>query len=139
MLESLFNKVAGLKASNSIKKRLQHNCFPVKSVRTPLFTGELQWWLLSFNSSFQRSAKETPMRLLAINTRFSLIQLKKYFLPRKSRSSYRRCSVKEGVQGAAQVFSCEYCEIFKNIYFEKHLWTVASENQHLSNKFTEGS
>ena len=28
---------------------------------------------------------------------------------------------KEGLQGLAQVFSCEYCEIFKNIYFEKHL------------------
>ena len=26
-----------------------------------------------------------------------------------------------------QVFSCEYCEIFKNIYFEKHLRTAASE------------
>ena len=28
-----------------------------------------------------------------------------------------------------QVFSCEYCEIFKNIYFEEHLPTTASENQ----------
>ena len=25
-----------------------------------------------------------------------------------------------------QVFSYEYCEIFKNIYFEEHLWTAAS-------------
>ena len=30
MLESLFNKVARLKASNFIKKRLQHRCFPLK-------------------------------------------------------------------------------------------------------------
>ena len=30
VLESLFNKVAGLKAYNFIKKRLQHRCFPVK-------------------------------------------------------------------------------------------------------------
>ena len=29
MLESLFNKVAGLKAYNFIKKRFQHKCFPV--------------------------------------------------------------------------------------------------------------
>ena len=29
MLESLFNKVAGWKAYNFIKKRLQHRCFPV--------------------------------------------------------------------------------------------------------------
>ena len=27
-----------------------------------------------------------------------------------------------------QVFFSEYCEIFKNIYFEKHLWTTASVN-----------
>ena len=26
----------------------------------------------------------------------------------------------------AQVFSCEYCKIFKNIYFEDHLQTAAS-------------
>ena len=30
MLESLFNKVAGLKSCNSVKKRPQHRCFPVK-------------------------------------------------------------------------------------------------------------
>ena len=24
------------------------------------------------------------------------------------------------------MFSCEYCEIFKNIYFEEHLRTIAS-------------
>ena len=26
----------------------------------------------------------------------------------------------------AQVFSCEYCKIFKNTYFEEHLRTAAS-------------
>ena len=30
VLESLFNKVAGLKTCNFIKKRLQHRCFPAK-------------------------------------------------------------------------------------------------------------
>ena len=30
MLESLFNKVASLKTSNFIKKRLQDRCFPEK-------------------------------------------------------------------------------------------------------------
>ena len=29
VLESLFNKVAGLQACNFIKKRYQHRCFPV--------------------------------------------------------------------------------------------------------------
>ena len=27
----------------------------------------------------------------------------------------------------AQVFSCEYCEIFQNTYFEEHMWTDTSE------------
>ena len=46
MLESLFNKVAGLKACKFIKNRLQHRRFPVNiakflrtiSYRTPLVT-----------------------------------------------------------------------------------------------------
>ena len=39
MLESYFNKVAGLQAYNFIKKRLQHRCFPVnitKLLRTSI-------------------------------------------------------------------------------------------------------
>ena len=31
-----------------------------------------------------------------------------------------------GFQTAAQVFSVEYCKIFKNIFFEEHLRTTAS-------------
>ena len=30
------------------------------------------------------------------------------------------------LQALAQVFSCEFCEIFKNIFFTEHLWAVAS-------------
>ena len=44
MLESLFNKVAGLKACIFIKKRLQHRCFPVniaKFLRTPILKKDL--------------------------------------------------------------------------------------------------
>ena len=40
MLESLFNKIAGLKDCNFIKKRIQHRCFPVniaKFLRTVFF------------------------------------------------------------------------------------------------------
>ena len=49
VLESLFNKVVGLKACNFIKGRLQHRCFPVnnaKFLRTHFFTKHLQWLLL---------------------------------------------------------------------------------------------
>ena len=47
MLESLFNKVAGRKTCNFIKKT-QHRRFPVnfvKFLRTPFLTEHL-WWLL---------------------------------------------------------------------------------------------
>ena len=52
VLESLFKKVAGLKACqglNLIKKTFQHRCFPVKFVkflRTVFFTEHLHWFLL---------------------------------------------------------------------------------------------
>ena len=50
MSESLFGKVAGLKAYNFDKKQLLHSCFPVniaKFLRTALFTEHL-WWLLLY-------------------------------------------------------------------------------------------
>ena len=31
-----------------------------------------------------------------------------------------------------QVFSCEFCEIFKNTFFTEHLWTTASGNRSLN-------
>ena len=34
LLDSLFNKVAVLKACNFVNKRLQHKCFPVKFAKT---------------------------------------------------------------------------------------------------------
>ena len=30
-------------------------------------------------------------------------------------------------EALAQAFSCEFCDIFKNIFFTEHLWTTASE------------
>ena len=119
VLESIFNKAAGLKVCDSIKKRLHHSCPPVKLakfLKRPFFTEEFQWLLLTFNSCFHRSSGQKQVWRSAIKTRFSW---KKYLLPRKSWSSQRRCSVKESMQRPAQVFSCEYCEIFINTYFEK--------------------
>ena len=49
VLKSLFNKVAGIQACNSAKKKLQHRCFPVniaKFLRTAFFTEHLRWLLL---------------------------------------------------------------------------------------------
>ena len=63
-----------LKTCISIKKRLPHRCFPVKFakfLRIYFFTEEFQWLLLRFNSCFQRSSEQKPVRLSAINTKFS--------------------------------------------------------------------
>ena len=48
VLESLFNKVAGLKACNFIKNRLQHGCVVkfANLLRTSFFTEHLRWLLL---------------------------------------------------------------------------------------------
>ena len=48
VLESLFVKVASLKAINFIKQRFQHRCFPAnitKYLRISFFIEQL-WWLL---------------------------------------------------------------------------------------------
>ena len=44
------------------------------------------------------------------------------------RSSYRKCSVKRmpHIETLTQVFSCEFCEIFKNNFFTENLRTTAS-------------
>ena len=53
VLESLFNKVAGLNACNFVKNRLQHRCFAMKFVKfliTPFLTEHLRWLLLLVSS-----------------------------------------------------------------------------------------
>ena len=49
VLESLFNKVAGLKVCNFIKKTLRHRRFPVKFSRTSYFKKQFWWLLLSIH------------------------------------------------------------------------------------------
>ena len=51
MFESLFNKVAGLKAYNFIKKRLQHRCFPVKNICEQLLLILQEFWELKESQS----------------------------------------------------------------------------------------
>ena len=80
-------------------------------------------FLLIFNSCFQRSPGQKPLRLSPIYTRFIW---KRYLLLPKSRSSFRRCPVTEGLQFIKK--RLQQCEIFKNTYLEKHMWTAASEN-----------
>ena len=59
-----------------------------------------------------------------------------YLLPRKSRSSHRSFLYKKAYNLIRK--SLQYRVVFKKTYFEKRLWTAASEIQNLSDKFSEG-
>ena len=64
--KSLFNKAAGLKAFNFIKKRLQHSCFSVniaKSLNTAFFIENI-WWQLLIRLGFKGIALVSLMLTL---------------------------------------------------------------------------
>ena len=73
MLESLLNKNTGLKVCNSIKKTSTQvfSCEICKFSKNTFFTEPLQWLFLRFNSCFQRSPDQKPVRLSLVNTIFS--------------------------------------------------------------------
>ena len=63
----------GCNPEDSVKKRHQHRRFPAKFatyLRTPIFTEQFQWLLLTFNLYFQRIPERKPVQLLVIHTRF---------------------------------------------------------------------
>ena len=73
MLESLFNKVAGLQAWKFVKKRLQHSFFPVnnaKSLRTPILKNICERRLLeelgrgSFGSTYKARFKGNTVAII---------------------------------------------------------------------------
>ena len=71
-----------------------------------------------------------------LNIKFFILSESKIFL---DRSSCSQMFFKIGVlknfatfKTPAQVFSCEHCKIFKNIYLEKHMWLAAFESVFLS-------
>ena len=69
MLESLYNKVAGLHASKLFKKRLQRRCFPVniaKFLRTIIFKNDcFSIWSVAHDSETYDFTKlyYDPMKL----------------------------------------------------------------------------
>ena len=102
-------------------------CEICKISKNTFLIEQLQWLLLRFNSCFQRSQGQNSMRLSPI------------------RSSHRRCSVKKGVLRnfskftrkhlcqrlfnsltLPQMFSFEFCEICKNMFFAELLRMTAS-------------
>ena len=69
MLESYFNKAAGLKVSNFIKKRLQHRCFPMniaKFLATPILKNTCERLLLRIISRACDLNKYDSVQLMEI-------------------------------------------------------------------------
>ena len=81
VLESLFNKVAGLKAYCSIKKRLQHRCFLVnivKCLRTPSLNKICERLLLTWFSHFLVTELFYRMFLWSSSIRLWLVNIKSF-------------------------------------------------------------
>ena len=57
------------------------------------------------------------------------VHLPWYSITQQNRSSHWRSSVRNFIEKEilAQVFPCEFCEIFKNTHFTEHLRTTAAE------------
>ena len=75
MLESLFNKVVRLNASNFIKKRLQHKFFCEfrTFLKTPFFTEHLRWLLLKSaceGTSFVKMLQFCNFNIFGINRKW---------------------------------------------------------------------
>ena len=122
MLESLFNKAAGLKACNFIKKRLQHRYFLVNIVKylriafcyrtPPVVASESQCFYIpdSLTPNILNKTHIVYCRTYKTLTWFS-----------NFRSRHRRCSVRKGVLKNLTKFTgkhmCQICFLLK-----KRLW-----------------
>ena len=121
LCQSLFgNKIGSLRPATLLKKRLWHLCFSVSFAKF-------------LRTTFLLVAASEPVRLSSINTIFSF---KKVFVATKIQKQPPQVFCKRSFI-IRKTF--QYCEVFKNTYFEKHLWAGASENQCLSDKFTSSS
>ena len=70
------------------------------------------------------SKEQKPLGLLTINTKFSW---KRVFPAQKSRSIYRRCSVKEGLQ-LYQKETPVLRSFYEHLFWKTYMWSAASKN-----------
>ena len=128
----LFDKVAGWKRVTLLRRRLRYRCFLVNfaKILRPLFFQNIYRRLLLFiwNSIFalfwkRRYQKKQPPKVFS-EKRYSLKFHKFHWKIPVLESVFNKVAGKE--ETSTQVFSCEICEIFKNTYFEEHLWKTAS-------------
>ena len=118
MLESLFNKIAGLMNCSFIKRSTQGRCFPDN------FFIEIS---ASFKSFFIVKSYITGSR--SSHPRYSIRKgvLKNFAKLTGKHLCQSLFFNKVKKETLSQVFSCEFCEISKNTFFTEHLWATASK------------
>ena len=102
MLQSLFNKVAGLQC-NYIKRRLQHRCFPVNNVKF-LRTSILKNIWIKLFLLFCKNGNVRPKFSSYIDTeekvtqQFDALFEEEFTIPwEKIEATVRRCSIKKAI------------------------------------------
>ena len=148
-----FNKVSGLGPVTLFKKRPLAQVFSCEfcEVFKNTFFIEPLWWLL-YIWDWVWKWEDYPGYAIQIGwTLIEIIEIFRYsnFVLIESTSSHRRCFIKKVFlknfvkfkgkhlcqilfikkDALAQVFSCEYCEIFENNVFTEHLRTTTCMNQ----------
>ena len=119
VLESLVNKVAGLKAYNFIKKRFQHRCFPVniqKILRTTVLKNIRESLLLKCYDYIKiRQIIYNTYKLVSTTLTSCFESWQETHMVRKvSNGDYMHFPNFIKKETLTQVFSWEFCEIFKN-------------------------
>ena len=110
MTESLFNKVAGLRPATLLTKRLWHKCFFCEFCE--IFKDTL-FLSLSYTYAFINNEIKPGNKLSSVDQ--NICESKRL----------EACNVIKK-ETPTSVFSCEFCEIFKNTFFIEHLWVTAS-------------
>ena len=95
--------------------RIQPECRKIRTRKTPNTN--------TFHEVFQNTIPVTVVFMLKFRSHLRC-SIKKGFL--KNFAKFTGTLFKKKI--LAQVFSCEFCEIFKNTFFTVHLWTTAYVN-----------
>ena len=107
-----FNKAAGLRDCNYIKKRLQNRCFPVKIAKFLRRACSQNTAVGCFyRCSIKKLFRKVPQTSLECNV------IEVLFL---SRSRPITCNFVK-VESPAQVFCCEFCEIYSEQFFAEQV------------------
>ena len=94
-----------------------------KFQRKPLLRND---FLQLFSAGFIKNPEPAISGVLYKELFLKISEAKAFHLKVKARLSLNMAALESPEAAPKQVFSCEYCEIFKNTYFEKHLQTTVS-------------